>query len=978
MPTRISPRTQVDDIAGIQLETAREALRSAGVKNYSNILFCTLLIKAVDPLRFAESIKKLENLKFHYSGIDKLTNIFASKFILEKNIAMFLSTRNNPLILANLISKINTTSSELLTEERVREVRGLLQKANGGRLATEYVEYVCNHYESIKKSSNKSKAIKVCNQLEAISKKLIQPEFIEIIVKSKNSGLVIKIIKQLANGIPEAELIKVFTVHNIKLVINNIQSNDIKALCNIILLLYHLNPAIFSVESVKRLITAENMKRELIQLLLGDLGISNLKLVSKFINQIIQNFDQLVDACIPNVFGIYHELDLTKCSFELICLQVLCKYRKESSRLISLITTGVNSIRLVARTKVLFLLDKLQPGLITEANLSKIFTDRNPVKQFLVILFTELKIDTSKTRVNELIEELSKNPEQLFLLINKSELSLAVSDRELSIQLLALDSLLTEHKARMTLKQALSARGGEQMAWRADKVELAKYTFSKIEERYNVVYNSEPYNGDLNKIEEEIRKTILDEIVISQKLEEEHNCSILRATKENTEISDEQKTEKLKQLSDDIAKNQEIISFITTFRQSLSSGKYNSLNRRARELFNSNQHLPIIAWRCYDKDAPWVEWPNLLTPNDNEAVKVYNGENQPKISLKSASDEARRLVALFYLANMDTSTEELADSKQWRISKFIAELAEVRRAHNENPFIGTIIDSVDNPSCLPGFYTRMADTVKDRRDLNILTTQEAVQDKIKALINLELHKIISSGSDDLCEEEKVIRLKQYYSCTVLGLSNAREILYQTDNLGFFDYMVGLPDMKLQITEALCLRQKFLAQFKFDKIFKQVVAYIKELEIPIDEDEIRYFIIRNLLDLSSVTPQLSLAQIARLMPVVESESDFEVATDDSFNSSPVLAAILPALALEPGGKVGSFILRAETVISVPVVTPAVPDLLAQLNEHQLDRQLRLQQIRARIADRRGLQIARASEEDSLDIVECLEFSARPSP
>lgn len=159
--------------------------------------------------------------------------------------------------------------------------------------------------------------------------------------------------------------------------------------------------------------------------------------------------------------------------------------------------------------------------------------------------------------------------------------------------------------------------------------------------------------------------------------------------------------------------NTHIINFIEVNRETLKKGMDQSLMDEARQLFQSPKNVTQIAWRAYDRFAPVKGgWPNLLTPShQSEAIFAGVAADTSTIPMESATKEARRRSAYYFLAAIDDGTtlsfENDADKKEFdntkdsRLFNYIDKIAEIRRAHNDNLY------DKDDPSCYPGTIGRI-------------------------------------------------------------------------------------------------------------------------------------------------------------------------------------------------------------------------------------------------------------------------------
>ncbi len=249
----------------------------------------------------------------------------------------------------------------------------------------------------------------------------------------------------------------------------------------------------------------------------------------------------------------------------------------------------------------------------------------------------------------------------------------------------------------------------------------AKVTFSEAKEKYGAQYNSicAQAGGErqgIEKLERDIRALILDKI-----------------------------REELSGPTANVVRH-----FIDVNRRELITGKDETLMSQARIYFSSNTDNNHVAWRGYDKWAPiGGEWPNLLTEND-QLTPVYAAGLESGVGtmpIETASLDARRRVAFYYLALIDDKIEATRDQKT-REGVFIGQLAEIRRAHN---FDGSL--SEDDPSCYPGTVGRIVNMGVGHPQLHIVDPLEEIPNIIRGMLAQHLDKMTQEM--DAKEKEKV-------------------------------------------------------------------------------------------------------------------------------------------------------------------------------------------------------------------------------
>lgn len=156
---------------------------------------------------------------------------------------------------------------------------------------------------------------------------------------------------------------------------------------------------------------------------------------------------------------------------------------------------------------------------------------------------------------------------------------------------------------------------------------------------------------------------------------------------------------------------QAILAFINALTEEeksrLLQGNDPASMTRARALFYDTTSAAQTAWRAYDRWAAVSgEWPNLLTPPLEHADKTVFTVGavgfREKPTTQMASDLSREIVAYSFLLAVDKDDGD-DDARATRKTAFIAKVAEIRRAHNARS------DEQDDPSCLPGTYSRAGD-----------------------------------------------------------------------------------------------------------------------------------------------------------------------------------------------------------------------------------------------------------------------------
>lgn len=199
-------------------------------------------------------------------------------------------------------------------------------------------------------------------------------------------------------------------------------------------------------------------------------------------------------------------------------------------------------------------------------------------------------------------------------------------------------------------------------------------------------------------------------------------------------------------------------------RQRLVRGNDSDLMSAARAVFCNLQSEAQTAWRAYDSNAVvrnMNDWPNLLTsPLINSDKSVYTvstvGLQAPTIAM--ASDLAREMMAYSYLLVTDKNEGD-DDVRMLRETTFIAKVAEIRRAHN-NDFYG-----IDDPSCLPGTVSRIGDTW-------IAHSKSVIPDAPQLLVEELRSLVLAKFQETPAKQQK----KLYNALVMLSDYNAVDII----------------------------------------------------------------------------------------------------------------------------------------------------------------------------------------------------------
>ena len=150
--------------------------------------------------------------------------------------------------------------------------------------------------------------------------------------------------------------------------------------------------------------------------------------------------------------------------------------------------------------------------------------------------------------------------------------------------------------------------------------------------------------------------------------------------------------------------HQEVVRFITEHREALADRSNDAFNQEAVLMMTELDSVAQTAWRAYEPLAQVKDWPNLLTESHDKsevfstAASRAGMGNTPTVA--SASTSIRCAAASIFRAINDpklpVKTQNLLQTK------FIQQIAEIRRAHNTKATSG-----IDSPSCFPGCWSRL-------------------------------------------------------------------------------------------------------------------------------------------------------------------------------------------------------------------------------------------------------------------------------
>jgi hypothetical protein len=290
-----------------------------------------------------------------------------------------------------------------------------------------------------------------------------------------------------------------------------------------------------------------------------------------------------------------------------------------------------------------------------------------------------------------------------------AELQYCEEPREAAIILLSLSEQSKIHQ-RWIAENAAAAGGGESAMETSLVAMVANHYRDEVQSKFAAKFNE---LGGVDGIEKRIKALLLDKII-------EHANEPLKA-----EII-QRKDNILNGIEADIL--------------------------WAREQFTAPNDIYQTAWRAYDSGAKTVGWKNLLTaPSTNDAHEstfTIAETGSGAVDLQASSDIIRSMAAHYYLVAMD---ERLTpDERNTAIEAFIAAIAEIRRAHNDNPQqVG------DNPSCFPGCFTRLYEVTK--RNSHITNIKPGLVATLNEVYINELEKSLVRAFI-ACDEQTAYRL----------------------------------------------------------------------------------------------------------------------------------------------------------------------------------------------------------------------------
>lgn len=241
---------------------------------------------------------------------------------------------------------------------------------------------------------------------------------------------------------------------------------------------------------------------------------------------------------------------------------------------------------------------------------------------------------------------------------------------------------------------------------------------------------------------------------------------------------------------------QNVITFINENKGKLIEADSTAMQASCSVFTKAN--APQAAWRGYNPYAPVSgEWPNLLTPPDNnELVFTTGAAHQGELLAQAASDILRKRVAYYYLAVIDKNDGD-DNTRAIRIENFIGQLADIRNAHGPN-----------NPSCYPGSLTRCADMGAFHAVAQLPpATKEMIADYIKVK-TLAVFQAEMEALTTFTEKEAL-----YQALVELTTVQAKEVIlfperYQADWLTKRDGFINKMGTKEEIIQQIFVSDLF--------------------------------------------------------------------------------------------------------------------------------------------------------------------------
>lgn len=271
------------------------------------------------------------------------------------------------------------------------------------------------------------------------------------------------------------------------------------------------------------------------------------------------------------------------------------------------------------------------------------------------------------------------------------------------------------------------------------------------------------------------------------------------------------------------------IRFLENNAGALRGGQDEILMNEARQYFSSLAQSDEIAWRVYDRWAPCEGWPNLLTSPLGACAKdkIFSA-SLSQVTHLEASYKAREWVAYSFLLVMDESNSKDADNKASRIEGFIAQLSDIRRAHNE----GSI--GIDNPSCYPGIIGR-ALNMWAMHSLGLQkNTIALLPDILRSLISQNLGKYFENATADAREA-------LYNALIYLRYENAEDIINDRDGEVDFNQNEDYPKLRQSFIDSLGSHKALLDSIQAE--LKAMSAAETE-----DDEELLVYLLKYLADI----------------------------------------------------------------------------------------------------------------------------------
>lgn len=292
--------------------------------------------------------------------------------------------------------------------------------------------------------------------------------------------------------------------------------------------------------------------------------------------------------------------------------------------------------------------------------------------------------------------------------------------------------------------------------------------------RFSSYKGAKTHDEALQKIEQDIKRLILDAILNNQNGNEDRTIS----------------------------------DYINQNLEALVNGDETATTELTK-ILTSVDDIAEIAWRAYDKNAAVVGESSLFAPQTHD-------EGTSLVRLRTA---------YYYLGVID---ERYPATIEDRKLNFLSTIAEIRRAHNKEETARTLPDRI---SCYPGTIGRMAYMGQHHPMIQfMLSTIKEIEAHIIGLIVNLFDKRIKEMGD--AKESRESFLQFYKALTFLDLRNARSVFNNQ-----FDLMEN-SEVGTDVQQALAdklgsVRQKFINELgSVHLILKDINSELEKKKLPL--------------------------------------------------------------------------------------------------------------------------------------------------